>query len=369
MSNESRTASSGGQIAEDGVSYEFKTVKAIRGRENAAKTKWQDQGWEFLDQSQGTVRSELNFRKVKPKGPGAYLAEWHAAFRRLNPKTQWGLGAGVGSLILLGIIAVVVGTASSDDPPTSTAASIAASTMPAEPSAPPATTPAEPTVTDITVDELVERINSANMGGMVVGDQFRVTGELTGSDSWTTGASGDFFVTIKTKSGADLIVFVEESDADEWQDGTQVEMVIENVRVTISDETTDGWFRAKSAKTISGGTMSETKEAAASQKLTESFAAYAKALNRSAGATIIDSIDPGSAGKVSHINLNLSFASLSPLQAQATIKTINGQLVDIAADNASGAPIVKYYLAGEVVAENRYIADPWDVKFKGMLDE
>ena len=104
------------------------------------------------------------------------------------------------------------------------------------------------------MDGLVDKINSANMGGMEVGDQFRVTGELVGAEYWTTGASGDFFVTLKTKAGADLIVFVEESDADGWQDGTKVEMVMENVEVTINGETSDGWFEAKSAKTISGGT-------------------------------------------------------------------------------------------------------------------
>ena len=89
----------------------------------------------------------------------------------------------------------------------------------------------------------------------------------------------------------------------------------------------------------------------------------------SAGATVIDSIDPGSSEGVAHVNLNLGFASLSKLEAQATIKTVNGQLVDIATENGLGRPIVKFYLADEVVAENRYILDPWDVKFKGMLDD
>jgi hypothetical protein len=30
--------------------------------------------------------------------------------------------------------------------------------------------------------------------------------------------------------------------------------------------------------------------------------------------------------------------------------------------------MVKFYLADEVVAENRYLLDPSDVKFKGILD-
>ena len=70
-----------------------------------------------------------------------------------------------------------------------------------------------------------------------------------------------------------------------------------------------------------------------------------------------------------HVNLNLGFASLSNLEAQATIKTMNGQLVDIASENGLDRPMVKFFLADDVVAENRYLLDPWDVKFKGMLDD
>ena len=96
---------------------------------------------------------------------------------------------------------------------------------------------------------------------------------------------------------------------------------------------------------------------------------YAKTINKSAGATVIDSIDPGNAEGVVHVNLNLGFASLSKLEAQATIKTVNGHLVDIAAENGMDRPMVKFYLADEEVAENRYLLDPWDVKFEGMLDD
>ena len=115
--------------------------------------------------------------------------------------------------------------------------------------------PAEPTVTGITVDELLDKLNSVGLGGIKVGDQFRVTAELFESDAWGTGASGDFSVMLKAKEGADdLLVFVDESDADGWQDGTMVEMVVKMVEVTINGETTDGWLEAQSAKTISGGT-------------------------------------------------------------------------------------------------------------------
>ena len=119
------------------------------------------------------------------------------------------------------------------------------------PSAEPA--PADPMVTDITVDELLNKLNSGEMGGIKVGDQFRLTGELFMSDLWMSSpATGEYFVLLKAQDGAqDLMVFVEESDAAGWQDGTQVEMVVANVEVTINGETTDGWLRAQSVKTIS----------------------------------------------------------------------------------------------------------------------
>ena len=344
--------------ADDDAQYEFKSVQALRGRESSAKAKWQDQGWEFVSENRGTLRTELNFRRVKPKTFGAYLLSFVAAFRRLQPKTQLVLVASGALILVAGIIGVVVGTQSGGDTPNPSGAQTTASTAP----------PAEPTVTGITVDELLDKLNSASMGGIKVGDQFRVTGELSGSD-WGTGASGDFSVTLKAKEGAnDLAVFVEESDAKEWQDGTKVEMVVKMVEVTINGETTDGWLEAQSAKTISGGTTKEAKEADTRQKVFDALSDYAKTINNSAGATVIDSIEPGSAEGVVYVNLNLGFASSSTLEAQATIKTMNGQLVDIAAENGL-EPIVKFHLADEEVAENRYLLDPWDVKFKGMLDD
>jgi hypothetical protein len=81
-----------------------------------------------------------------------------------------------------------------------------------------------------------------------------VTGELVGSDYWTTGASGDFMVMLKTKVGADLEVFIDESDASAWHDGTKVGMVVKMVERTINGETMDGFWEAQSAKTIPGGT-------------------------------------------------------------------------------------------------------------------
>lgn len=106
-------------------------------------------------------------------------------------------------------------------------------------------------VTAITVDELLDKLNSARMGGIKIGDQFRLTGELFMSDLWMTGAAGEYNVLLKAHGGADdLSVFVDKSDAVRWQDGTKVQMIVEMGEATINGETTDGWLRALSVETI-----------------------------------------------------------------------------------------------------------------------
>ena len=133
-----------------------------------------------------------------------------------------------------------------------------ASPPPPTPTASAASTPAAlPTfapsgkVTHLTVDKLVDKLNSQDMGGIKSGDLFRVTGELAGSDYWTTGASGDYFVYLKTSVGSDLIVFIEESETRGWKDGTNVEMILESVSATINGETTEGWMRARVTRVVS----------------------------------------------------------------------------------------------------------------------
>lgn len=221
------------------VEYETRSVKTVRGMETRARAKIENEGWEFVSQTQGTVRSELNFRRQKPTTPWKLI----------------GIGGGVVGLliIVLLIINAIGGGDSGEDAPAVASSPRPSETASSEASAPPAAaqpTPAAPAATDTTVDELLAMLNSPEMGGIKVGDQFRLNGELFMSDLWMTGASGDFFVMLKAQGGAqDLPVFVDESHAAGWQDGTRVEMVVEMVEATIEGETTDGWLRAKSATT------------------------------------------------------------------------------------------------------------------------
>lgn len=262
--------------ASDDVQYLAHVVKTIRGREASTVSKLQSQGWEFVSETQGTLRTELTFRRVKPKDPfrqfGRAIANGWAAFRRLDPKVQWGALALLTAVIAVPLIGMLVG----DDTAEPRASRVAASTATAaEPSATPTTpdaeptatptpasvsprttptkTPVQPVVTDITVDDLVDKINGG-MSGMNVGDRYRFTGVLVRPEFWTIGATGEFSVLVETKTGSDLIVFVEQSDADGWEDGARVEMVVEDVERTINGETSHGWFKAQSVKMISRGT-------------------------------------------------------------------------------------------------------------------
>ena len=143
-------AQAGSRQADDHVQHEFKSVQALRGRESSAKAKWQDQGWEFVSENRGTLRTELNFRRVKPKTFGAHLLSIVATFRRMQPKTQLVLVASCALILVAGIIGIVVGTQSGGDTPKPSAAQTTASTAP----------PAEPTAQNdlVIVHRIQERV-------------------------------------------------------------------------------------------------------------------------------------------------------------------------------------------------------------------
>lgn len=145
---ESGSTSSGSQPSADDVQYLSMTAKTIRGREGATRTKWENQGWQFVSQTQGTLRTELAFRKVKPKGVGARLAQGYAAFRGLKPTTQRALGGGViglvGLLIIGGIVAALAGSGDEQPEPTRPAAASEKTSATPEPTEAPITAPAPP---------------------------------------------------------------------------------------------------------------------------------------------------------------------------------------------------------------------------------
>ncbi len=223
--------------------YMTRSSKTVRGMEARTRLKMEKEGWEFVSQTQGKVSSELTFRRPAPKTP------W----------LLYGIIGGVLVLVFGIVIVMNVVTGGSDaeqEPapaPTRQASVEARPTSTPQASATPTSAPEAPAqpVIDTTVDALLEQLNSPNMGGMQLGDRFRFTGELFMSDLWMTGAAGEYTVLFKAQGGTqDLMVFVDEADAAQWTDGTQVEIVVESVEATISGETTSGWLRAISSTTL-----------------------------------------------------------------------------------------------------------------------
>lgn len=254
--------------APDDIKYDLKTVQALRGREGSIRTKWQEQGWEFVSERRGVLRTELSFRRVKAKTLSAYFSDAVRAFRGLQPRMQVLLAAAAASILAAGVIGIAVAgqhetqrpartAASSGTSPTRTAApsetvTTSSPRSSSEPSGTPTTRTRAPAadapVVNISVDSLLNKLNANESRA---GDRFRVTGELFHSELWFTGATGDYSVMMKAQGGAqDLSIFVAEPEARDWQDGTKVVLVLKNVERTINGETTDGWLEVQSAKTL-----------------------------------------------------------------------------------------------------------------------
>lgn len=174
---------------------------------------------------------------------------------------------------------------------------------------------------------------------------------------------------LKAKGGSDdLSVFVEETDAGGWTDGTRVKMVVEAVKRTVDGETGDGWLEAKSVETLAPTTTGGGDGSRDGQQIITRASTYALTLNKSLDATIIDGVTPGPGGASVVVTLNPGVASLSVLELATAIRQMNQTIVGLTGDSDS-ALIVKFELAGELVAENRYVLDPENVTFKGSLDD
>ncbi len=78
------------------VTYETRTIRAVRGMEPRTIKKWEADGWELVSQSPGKVQTELTFRRPKPKsrrllwiiGGGVLVLEdidlWSAPLTEMN---------------------------------------------------------------------------------------------------------------------------------------------------------------------------------------------------------------------------------------------------------------------------------------------
>jgi hypothetical protein len=98
--------------AGDDVRYEYMSARALRGTEGRTIAKWLKDGWELDTQTPGTLRTEMTFRRVKPKNAWqqcvAFLAAHWPAFGRLSSTTQqFALAAACGLVVLVLVGAIV----------------------------------------------------------------------------------------------------------------------------------------------------------------------------------------------------------------------------------------------------------------------
>lgn len=115
------------------IKYEYKSVQALRGMEDRSIAKTQeDGGWELVDQTQGMLRTTLDFRRVKPETSWSKM--WKA-FRGLAPAKQRALAVAVA--VMLPLAGVGIGIAAAQDKGNTSAENTA--TQSTEPAIEPAT--------------------------------------------------------------------------------------------------------------------------------------------------------------------------------------------------------------------------------------
>lgn len=105
------------------------------------------------------------------------------------------------------------------------------------------------------------------------------------------------------------------------------------------------------------------------KKLIRDLAAYAIQNNTSLGKVVIDSIEASPGGF--DVLLNPSMGEFGLQQARMLIEQWNRQIVGMLADagRSAGGGSVRYYLGGQLVAQNEVSTDPWAVTFESILDQ
>lgn len=315
---------------------------------------------------------------------GASLGRLKPAVKRKAPKRRGftrqqivALGGLVGILVLLLAIAGIASLFSDEGDPTPSSAPAATSAKPspAESTTPPVAREPVAQVTDISVDALLDKLNNETIDGPApsdpkTGDRFRITGPLFNERLWGLGASGDYSILFKAQRGKqDLMVFVDETDAEKWTDGTKVVMVVELVEVTIDEDKSNGWLRAVSTKTLSAGTTAEKKSAGSEGKMLKDADGVRKTFNAMAEFEAFLRVGPGSADGVVYVYLDPSFLVQDVDLAQQFINQFNEALVETLGDNAAFHNMVKYYIGDQLVGGNKEILDPYTVDFKGGLEK
>lgn len=140
---------------EGGTKYDINTVRTIRGTEPLTRAKWEKDGWEFVSQEQGKLRTEMTFRKPKTPVP------W-------KPFAVIG-----GVLVVLGIIiGINVALSPDDNDVTPLATTSPRSTPDADPDRSPEPTAAPESETTTAPESVVLTAeNNADLAALLTGPQ------------------------------------------------------------------------------------------------------------------------------------------------------------------------------------------------------
>lgn len=225
-----------------------------------------------------------------------------------------------------------------------------------------------------------EVLNKMNEDTIKVGEQYQFTVILRDEDLWGKDDLG-YQVIVAPKDDLDLLgqVYVAEKSVEQWRDGTEVKFTVEvfegERKVGDNKSFKVKELNAVSTDILSGGTTKEAKDeakkAAEKAKIAEYLTALQTAkdtINTESGMELIISIDPGYSDHAYHVNLSIAFLQVSKPEAKVLINKLNETLVSLADQHGLSTPQFSYYVEGTEVGENRIIMNPYEVKFKKILD-
>lgn len=204
------------------ANYEIRSTHAVRGMEARTVKKWEDDGWELVSRSPGRLRTEITFRRPKPKS------------RRL----LWIIGGGVFVALLATVITIGV-ISERNAAPGSPASAATPTTQPDKASSPTPT----PSPTDEASCEMLGASADCTFGQTVVYADATREGEValeitvldpveftpsSGARFWNSRAtqmpglpvSIYFPVTVKNVSGQDRegsFIFTQATNVDEGE--------------------------------------------------------------------------------------------------------------------------------------------------------
>ncbi|GAA3957204.1 DUF4839 domain-containing protein [Actinoplanes auranticolor] len=127
----------------DEIRYKYTTVRAVRGTDSLVISRMQKDGWEFVDQEPGMIRSTLSFRRLKKPVP------WRL------------LGVGAAVLAVVAVAGVVAAALGDEGGKTDSETKAAPATMTATPNRKPSDAPTPAISESPAIEVITSRNNRA----------------------------------------------------------------------------------------------------------------------------------------------------------------------------------------------------------------